>query len=64
MDAASLRNYWKICNLATANVIKMKFTTIVYLHENFHLAKDWGVRGRDQKTSEKKPKNCFFYLIS
>ena len=60
MDAASAQNHWKIFNLETANAIKMKFTTIAYLHENFHLAKDWGVRGRDQKASEKKPKNCFF----
>ena len=60
MDAASARNHWKICNLETANAIKMTFTTIAYLHENFHLAKDWGVRRRDKKNPGKKAKKMFF----
>ena len=43
MDAVSSRKHGKLYHLTTANAIKMKLTTIAYLHENFHLAKDWGV---------------------
>ena len=32
-----------IHNLVTTNVIQMKLTTIMYLHESFHLPKNWGV---------------------
>ena len=46
MDTASPRKHWKIYNLTTTNAIKIKLTTIVYLHEAFHLAKDWGVTHR------------------
>ena len=38
MDAASPRNNLKFYNLGTTNAIKMKLTTIIYLHETFHLA--------------------------
>ena len=47
----------------------MKLTKIVYLHETFHLPKNWGVthtekRGRGAKTSESHPQNEVFGLIS
>ena len=32
-----LRNYLKVYNLATTNAILMKLTTIMYLHDTFHL---------------------------
>ena len=38
MDAPSPRNNLEIYNLGTANATKMKLTTIMYLHETFHLA--------------------------
>ena len=43
MDAALPQKHLKIYNLTTTNAIKMKLTTILYLHEIFHLAKNWGV---------------------
>ena len=46
MDAVSPQKHWKIYNLTTANDIKMKLTTIVYLHETFHLAKNLDVTHR------------------
>ena len=50
MDAAPPRNNLKFYNLGTTNAIKMKLTTIMYLHETFDLAqklgrKSMGVRG-------------------
>ena len=64
-----LGNHLKINNLTTRNAILMKLTTIMYLHETFHLAKklgrnSQGVGGRKQKTSEEEPENQFFGLIS
>ena len=46
-----------------------QLTTIMYLHETFHLAKilgrnSQGVGWRKQKTSEKEPGNQLFGLIS
>ena len=38
MDAAPPRNNLKFYNLGTANAIKMKLTTIMYLHKTFDLA--------------------------
>ena len=38
MDAAPPRNNLKFYNLGTTNAIKMKLTTIMYLHETFNLA--------------------------
>ena len=35
-----------IYNLRTTNAMKMKLTTNVYLHEMFHLVKNWGVTRR------------------
>ena len=35
MDAASPQKHWKIYNLTTTNAIKMKFTTITYIHDTF-----------------------------
>ena len=35
-----------IDNLATTNGILMKLTTIVYLHETFNLAQNWGITHR------------------
>ena len=46
MDAASLRKYFKLCNLTTGNATLMNLTTIMYLHKVFNLAKDWGVTHR------------------
>ena len=51
MDAAPPRNNLKFYNLGTTNAIKMKLTTIMYLHKTFHLAQKLGrnskgVRGR------------------
>ena len=64
MDAPLPRNFFKIYNLRTANAVKMKCTTVVYLHETFHLTKDLGVAHRAwPKTSQKKPKNRFFGSI-
>ena len=36
----------KIHNLATTNTMLTKLTTIMYLHETFHLAKDWSVNDK------------------
>ena len=60
-----LRENLKIYNLRTTNVMKMKLSKIVYLHETFHLTKDlsitlraWqGVAGKPLKTSHKM--SCF-----
>ena len=41
-----LGKHLKIHNLATSNAILMKLTTIMYLHDTFHLAKNWGVTHR------------------
>ena len=38
MSAAPSRNNLKFYNLGTTNAITMKLTTIMYLHETFHLA--------------------------
>ena len=43
MDAESVPKTLKVFNLTTANAILMKLTTIMYLHKNCHLAKNWGV---------------------
>ena len=69
MDAASPRKHWKIYNLTTANAIKMKLTMIVYPHETFHLAKDWGITHRASEGMIKKPlkksqKTDFFLELS
>ena len=50
-----LRKHLKIHNLATTNAILMKLTTIMYLHETFHLAKNWGVTHRVQEAVNEKP---------
>ena len=69
MDAASPRKHWKIYNLTTANAIKMKLTMIVYPHETFHLAKDWGITHRASEGTIRKPlkksqKTDFFLELS
>ena len=46
MDAASPRKYLKIYNLSTTNATLMRLTTIMYLHNTFNLAEDWGVTHR------------------
>ena len=46
MDAASPQKHLKIYNFTTTNAIKMKLVMIVYLHENFNLAKYLGVTQR------------------
>ena len=38
MDAAPPRNNLKFYNLGTTNAIKMKVTTLMYLHQTFDLA--------------------------
>ena len=38
-----LRETLELYNLTTTNAIPMNFTRIVYLHETFHLPKNWGV---------------------
>ena len=43
MAAASPQKHLKIYNFGTTNVILMILTTIVYLHQTFDLAKNWGV---------------------
>ena len=55
MDAPSPRNFFKIYNLRTTNAMKMKLTTVVYLHETFHLTKDSGVAHRAWEGVAKKP---------
>ena len=57
MDAASPRKHWKIYNLTTTNAIKIKLTTISYLHivSHFHLAKDLGVTHRAWEGVVEKP---------
>ena len=64
MDDPSLRKLLKIYNLRTIYPMKMKLTTIVYLHENFYLTKDLGVthmewQGVAEKPLKKAPKNRF-----
>ena len=63
------RKYLKIDNLATTNATPIKLTTIMYLHQTFHLAKNQGIphrvqEGVNEKASEKEPGNQFFGLIS
>ena len=41
-----LWKHLKVNNLTTTNPILMKLTTIMYLHEIFHLARNWGVTHR------------------
>ena len=36
----------KIHNSGTTNAILMKLTKIMYLHDTFHLAKNWGITDR------------------
>ena len=55
MDDPSLRKLLKIYNLRTIYAIKMKLTTIVYLHENFYLTKDLGVTHMEWQGVAKKP---------
>ena len=55
MDAPSPQKLLKIYNLRTTNAMKMKLTTIVYLHETFHLTKDLGVAHRAWESVAKKP---------
>ena len=55
MDAALPQKHLKIYNLTTTNAIKTKLTTIVYLHEAFHLAKDLGVAYRVWEGVIEKP---------
>ena len=55
MEAASPLKNLKIYNFTTTNAINMKFATIVYLHETFHLAKNWGVAHRLCKSMVEKP---------
>ena len=57
MDAELVRkayNFYKILNFATTNATLMKLTTIMYLHETFHLAKklvrsSWGQESVNEK---------------
>ena len=37
-----LQKHLKIHNLATISAILIKLTTIIYLHDTFHLAENWG----------------------
>ena len=37
---------FEIYNLTTTNAIRMKLSTIMYLHETFNLTKDWGISHR------------------
>ena len=46
MDATLPQKHLEIYNLTVTNAMKMKLTTIVYLHETFHLTKDLGVTHR------------------
>ena len=41
-----LWKHLKIHNLPTTNAVLMKATTVIYLHETFYLAKNWGVNRR------------------
>ena len=55
MYASSPRKLLKIHNLTTTNAIKMKLTTIVYIHETFDLAKYLGVTQRAWECVVEKP---------
>ena len=55
MAAASPQKHLKIYNFGTTNVILMKHTTIIYLHETFHLAKNLGVTHKAFESVVKKP---------
>ena len=55
MDAASSQKHLKIYNLTTTNAILMKLTTIMYLNEIFHSAKNWGVSHRAWESVNRKP---------
>ena len=64
MDAALPEKHLKIYNLTTTNAILMKLTTIMYLHETFHSAKNWGVshrvwEGVNRKSLKKSQKISF-----
>ena len=45
----------KIYNLRTTNAMKMKFGTLVYLHETYHLTKDLSVTYREWQGVAEKP---------
>ena len=65
MDAASPQKLLRIYNFRTTYAVKMKLTTIAYLHQTFHLTKDLGVTHREwqgvvKKPVKKAPKNRFF----
>ena len=67
MDAASPRKHLKIYNFGTTDGMKMKLTMIMCLHKTFGLANGFellGVTEHGQKTSQEKPNNWFFSLIS
>ena len=65
MAAPSPRKLLEIYNLRTTNAMMMKFGTVVYLDETFHLTKYLGVvlrlsEGVAQKPLKKTPKIGFF----
>ena len=68
MAPALPRKHLKLYNFGTTNAILMKRARIMYYHGNFHLKKiEAGIIGRKRAWSKnlwKKPKNCFFGLIS
>ena len=49
-----VRENLKIYNLTTTNAIPMKLTTIMYLQETFHLAKNWDVTQRAKEGGVQK----------
>ena len=68
LDDPLPRRHFQFYNFITTNAIKMKLTSIIYLHNTFHLAESCGcnsegVGGRNRKTSKNKPENQFFGLI-
>ena len=65
IDALLSQKLLKIYNFTTTNAMKMKFPTIVYLHETFHLKKDLGMthgvwEGVVKKPLKNPPKKSVF----
>ena len=54
-----LWKHLKLYNLTTTNATLMNLTKIMYLHKVFNMAKDWGVKNGEPKTSQNQPENCF-----
>ena len=63
MDNESVLKNLNFYNLTITNAILMKLTTTMYLHETFHLAKNWDGTHRVYEGVNEKLENESFALI-